>query len=76
MRSTEIATSLSDLYGGNVKRYPEDISILGATTNEQGKLLATGTDSEFVHVELSKTTRNELMNDAGLLDAFATQLLQ
>ncbi|WP_428266852.1 hypothetical protein [Haliangium sp.] len=55
---------------GKVRRYPEDIAKLGATTNTQGKLLAGYPDARFVHIELSAGTRDRLRDSDELMADF------
>lgn len=57
-----------------VRVFPEEVDQLGATTNVQGKLLRMVPRSSFVHVELSKDTRDRLANDPALLDRLGAGL--
>ncbi len=60
-----------------VKRYPEDSSELGATTNVQGEIVRAA-GGRFLHVELGASLRKELVTDAQLrarlLDAIVSAL--
>ena len=58
--SSAFATELNRAIGGGVRRFPEDVQALGATTNAQGRLLAARKGARFVHVELSADLRKSL----------------
>jgi hypothetical protein len=58
--STRIATELGRAFGPGVRRFPEEVSALGATTNAQGRLLQARPASRFVHIELAAELRKEL----------------
>jgi hypothetical protein len=45
--------------GLRLRRYPEEIDVLGGTGNAQGKLVAAST-GQFVHLELSSSARHKL----------------
>ena len=51
-------------FGENVKRFPEETKVLGATTNVQGRMLKKLGKGEFVHVEMSSDLRKELAGSA------------
>jgi hypothetical protein len=61
-----LASALIAEYGPEVKRFPEDVRFLGATTNVQGRLLRRIEGSEFVHLELSAELRKKLLGSAQL----------
>jgi hypothetical protein len=58
--SSALAAELSRAFGPGVRRFPEDVLALGATTNAQGRLLAARKGARFVHVELSADLRKSL----------------
>ena len=78
--SAGIAKSMTSIFGDGVKRYPEDVQVLGATTNAQGRLLRDVRGASFVHVEMSAAVRDKLRADgtvraqlaAALFDARST----
>jgi len=59
-----LGAALAGEFGAEVKRYPEDVRFLGATTNAQGRLLRKIAGSEFVHVEMSSDFRKKLADGA------------
>lgn len=61
-----LAQALAGEYGPDVKRFPEDVRFLGATTNVQGRLLRRIEGSEFVHLEMSSELRKKLRASAQL----------
>lgn len=61
-----LAQALVSEYGPEVKRFPEDVRFLGATTNVQGRLLRRIEGSEFVHLEMSSELRKKLLASAQL----------
>jgi len=61
-----IAGALTGELGPEVKRFPEDVRFLGATTNAQGRLLRKIDGAEFVHVEMSSELRKKLADGAAL----------
>ena len=58
--SSAIAAALAAELGNEVKRFPEDVKLLGATTNAQMRMLKKVGKSEFVHVEMSSELRKRL----------------
>jgi hypothetical protein len=62
--SGAIAAALAAEHGAGVKRFPEDVRFLGATTNAQGRLLRKIAGSELVHVEMSSDLRKQLTGSA------------
>lgn len=72
--STAIASALVTVFGSDVKRYPEDVRILGATTNAQGQMLRNLGADRFVHVEMSAELRGRLSRDAELRSKLAAAL--
>ena len=69
-----LAPALAAEFGSDVKRFPEDVKFLGATTNAQGRLLRKIDGSEFVHVEMSSDLRKRLLDSAQLRKKLAAIL--
>jgi hypothetical protein len=69
-----LASALTAEYGSEVKRFPEDVRFLGATTNAQGRLLRKIGGSEFVHVEMSSDFRKKLLDSAAIRKRMAAIL--
>lgn len=65
-----LATLLDD-----VRRYPDDIAELGATSNAQGRALEHQPRASFVHLELSATTRRRLGSSSDLRQGLAAALV-
>ena len=61
-----LAAALVAEFGPDVKRFPEDVRFLGATTNAQGRLLRKLDGADFVHVEMSSELRKKLAGSAPL----------
>lgn len=60
--STALAREFAaQLEGVRVRRYPEEFSALGATTNVQGRLLRGRAGIDFVHLEHSASLRRALL---------------
>jgi hypothetical protein len=59
--------------GVSVARFPEDLAVLGATTNEQGGL-CRGLGASFLHVETSRALRQRLLREDALLRSFGAAL--
>jgi hypothetical protein len=77
VHSTAVADAWAQLFGAPaVRRYPEEIAVLGGTTNVQARLLATRAEAVFVHVELSSSMRARLLADADERVAWARALIQ
>jgi len=72
--SSALASVLAGEYGAEVKRFPEDVRFLGATTNAQGRLLRKIAGSEFVHVEMSSDFRKKLLDQAAVRKRLAAIL--
>ena len=72
--SAAIAAAATRVFGGDVKRFPEDTQVLGATTNVQKRMLEKTGRGEFVHVELSAAVRKRLADDAELRKQLAAVL--
>lgn len=72
--SAAIATALVDSFGSAVKRFPEEVKLLGATTNVQGELVRNRDRNGFVHIELSADVRARLARDETLREKLATAL--
>jgi hypothetical protein len=77
IHSTAVADAWARLFGASVvRRYPEEIGVLGGTTNVQARLLRTRAQAAFVHVELSSTMRARLVASDEERAAWARALLQ
>jgi hypothetical protein len=57
------AACLADHFTGPMLTYPDDIQELGATENEQGRLLRTLGRGSFLHIEFSLPARQLLKGD-------------
>lgn len=58
----QTAVCLKNAFPTRVSLYPVDIQELGGTTNVQGQLLRSLKHEGFLHIEMSKTLREELLN--------------
>ncbi len=58
-----------------VARYPDDISVLGGTTNVQGRLLLGRPEAAFVHLELSPEARKALLDEPSRQDGLRDALV-
>jgi predicted nucleic acid-binding protein len=77
LHSTAVADAWAQIFGAPaVRRYPEEIDVLGGTTNVQARLLHARADAAFVHVELSSTMRARLLASDEERAAWARALLQ
>ncbi|MCD1631934.1 hypothetical protein [Marinobacter shengliensis] len=56
-----MATCLTNIGLGQVRRYPLDVGELGGTTNTQGAALRRLGNNRFVHLELSRALRERLL---------------
>jgi hypothetical protein len=72
--SAAIADALVKLFGPDVKRFPEEAKVLGATTNAQGKLLRALPNARFIHVEMSAEMRKRFAGDAAARQQLAAAL--
>ena len=73
------ARELKTLFGKDrVWLYPTETHELGATTNEQASVMRAQGSQKFIHVEMSKTLRDQLLKSPGkqsrLYEAFRTTL--
>jgi hypothetical protein len=62
-RSQVVADRLRAELGARVALFPVDISRLGATTNVQGRAILARGAAEFIHIEMSRTLREQLRRD-------------
>jgi hypothetical protein len=60
-----VATRLREVLGEGVRRYPQDVRILGGTKNVQAAASREAA-APFLHVEMSRSLRDRLVNDADL----------
>lgn len=58
--------------GSGVLVYPRDVLELGGTKNKQGDLLHGMGRQGFVHIELSRQTRERLLSDERMREAFVS----
>jgi hypothetical protein len=65
--TSAIAAALARELGDGVKRFPEDVAMLGATTNAQVAALRAIPGASFVHLEMAKSLRDRLATDGALL---------
>ena len=74
---TKAATSLAEIMGGKVLRFPEDTAELGATTNVQG-IAVRRAGGRFLHVEMDDEMRRRLLAEPELrsraLDAIGSAI--
>jgi hypothetical protein len=80
-RSTADATALAGRLGMllmplEVRLYPRDIDMLGATLNKQAELVAAHPAAGFLHVEMSRSLRKRLAGEATLLERFAAAVVE
>lgn len=70
--AAQVAERLARLLGRDrVLLYPRDTRRFGARSNQQGRAVATNSGATFLHLELSRTLRDQLTKDALLRRAFA-----
>jgi hypothetical protein len=69
-----LAAELARELRSDVKRYPEDVKFLGATTNAQGRMLRRIDRTDFVHVEMSAELRERLAAEPPLRAKLASVL--
>lgn len=60
----QTAACLKNAFPRRVSLYPVDVQELGGTTNVQGQLLRSLNHGGFVHIEMSKALRQELLDNA------------
>jgi len=60
----QTAACLKNAFPKQVSLYPFDVQELGGTTNVQGQLLGSLGHSGFLHIEMSKDMRKELLDNA------------
>ena len=72
--SGALASELGKSFGGEIRRYPEDVKKLGATTNVQGRMLKKIAGAQFVHIEMSPKLRARLAKEIDDLRKFGAIL--
>jgi len=72
-RSNAVAAALRRRFGDGVRRFPEDVSVLGATTNVQGRA-ARSRAGDFVHVEIAASLRKQLRDGGAPLQQLGEAL--
>lgn len=58
--SATIADAATKAFGSDVKRFPEETKVLGATTNAQKRALEKSRRGDFLHIEMSRELRKRL----------------
>lgn len=58
--STAADTALASLWGEGVRRYPDEVSVLGGTTNTELASVREVPGSTFLHIEMSPELRERL----------------
>jgi hypothetical protein len=53
-----------------VRLYPRDTKLLGATKNKQAQLSAAHPPAGFMHIEMSRTLRKRLVAESALLESY------
>lgn len=66
----QTAGCLKKAFPKRVGLYQSDVQELGGTTNVQGQLLRNLGHDGFLHIEMSKSLRGQLLEDAGLRKRF------
>ena len=74
-RSAAVAAALAPMLGDGVRRFPEEVDRLGATTNVQVRALRRVAGADLVHVEMSGDVRAGLRRDPARRGSFAAALL-
>jgi hypothetical protein len=59
-----------------VARYPDEISVLGGTSNVQGRALIGRTDAAFLHLELSPEARKQVLDSTEAQDALRAAIVE
>ena len=73
--SRKAAATLQASIGKEVLLYPDQVNVLGATTNVQANELKGMAGARFLHVELSAQQRTELREKPEVLELFGRGLL-
>ncbi|HVO29248.1 MAG TPA: hypothetical protein VMV18_00860, partial [bacterium] len=74
--SRAVAAALKKDFDAHVLLYPDDTKTLGATTNVQMLGLKRLSGAEFLHIEMARTTRDDLATDAARRTAFGRIVLK
>jgi hypothetical protein len=70
--AAQVAARLGALLGGGrVLLFPRDTQRLGAQKNVQGRAASAAAGATFLHIEISRTLRDQLNRDSSLRRAFA-----
>ena len=72
--SSAIAVAATKVFGTQVRRFPEDTNVLGATTNAQKRVLEKSRRGDFVHIEISGDVRKQLAASTELRAQLASVL--
>lgn len=70
-----VTSALSAALPFPVRTYPDEIDILGGTTNVQRRLVARSRGARFLHLETSAKLRDQLLQDPALRERFAAAVL-
>ena len=62
----QVADCLRQSLGTKISLYPDDVKELGATTNVQAQLLKNLGFKGFLHIEMSRPMRENLLNNKNL----------
>jgi hypothetical protein len=62
----KVADCLKQAFPQRVSLYPYDVKELGGTQNIQGQLLQDIGHNGFLHIEMSKTMRQQLLDNSGI----------
>jgi hypothetical protein len=73
--AARIAGRLRAVVGTGIKLFPDEVQLLGATQNVQGRLVRDRHGNGFVHIELSLKARESLLNNADLRAKMTSALL-
>jgi len=74
-RDSVVDTAAAELEGlGGVARFPDDLDVLGAQRNAQGRAVNIRPTSAFLHLELGPELREELEADAAARERLAAAL--
>lgn len=74
--AAQVAARLGALLGGGrVLLFPRDTQRLGALKNVQGRAVSAAAGATFLHIEISRTLRDQLNRDSSLRRAFAAAVV-
>lgn len=70
-----VASALAAALPWPVRTYPDEIDLLGGTTNVQRRLVARSRGASFLHLETSAALRQQLLQDAAVRGRFGAAVL-